>query len=145
MMILLYHFFLIDVQRITNKLRDMNNEGQNNICLEAMTLCPIYEEKSENVRVTAEGIEKLKEVNGDLRINAKLMDPDTTNILLKLLKYIPALKCKVLKNVYQQNDYFYFLIFVLKPETKYPLFIFQSIRSNVYYPEYKIYKVPYVE
>lgn len=144
-MILLFHFFLIDTLRITNKLQNMSNERQNNICLKATKLCPIYEEKSENVRVTAEGIEKLNEVNGDLRINPRLMDPESINSLTKFLKSTPALKCKVLKNVYQQDDYFYFLIFMLKPSTKYPLFVFHSIRTNVYYPEYKIYNVPYLE
>lgn len=162
--IFLSRFFLTDKEQITDNLRNTENQFQNDICTKIVKLCPIYEDKAKDVKVTAEGIEIIRQVHGDLILNKKLYASDRIEILKDLLLSLPALKCKLENNVNPLNDipvsnildnrnpinniapnrvptlnnHFYFLAFMLKPSQLYPMFIFISEDPNKYYPNYKI-------
>lgn len=201
-----------------NVLKDESeNENPDQLCLEATRHCPIYEEPMEYVTVTAEGLQKIEDVGGDVLLTPELYPSNLPNFLRTILKSFPTLKCKVLiSNVPRNNvplndvpfeevfanmaltddihgvlpngvvtngatdtygynyygvsftdpnfsetdsivsDYsdanssdanssdatfhnpFYFLIFLFRRESKYPMFIFRSRSQNNYFPEFKI-------
>lgn len=123
---------------LQDRFGTQGSEALNNLCRKVTRYCPIYEDKADNVTVTGVGIVQLEFVNAEVRFNTNLA---RMSQLPSLLLDTPALKCMVQTDAAPPNDHFYFLIFVLNEESLYPLFIFQSIRPNVYSPEFKIYKI----
>lgn len=127
---------------ITNRMRTISETEENendspyNLCLKVMKFCPIYEGKSEDVTVTAEGIVTIQEMGGNIRFIA--MGDTNVNDLKQFFMSIPVLRCKVQTNVVFLNYYFNFFIFILDRQSLYPIFIFFSKRSNVYSLEFKI-------
>lgn len=81
----------------------MEAEKRYNLCYTAVQVCAIYEDYSEDVRLTAEVITNLNDQQIDLRLKDNIYDIDddyiNTEMLKRFLTTTPVIHCKVQKTV----------------------------------------------
>lgn len=105
---MIFFFFQTDEVRITNIMMNViSNRSENGnpdqLCLRAVQLCLIYEGTG-NARVTAEGIETIRQQQEFIEFNPEFYNIHQIEYLTVSLENLPVLKCKVQKNALSSNN-----------------------------------------
>lgn len=94
------------ITRIMQNIIEDENENENpdQLCLNAIRYCVIYEGPAEYVTVTAEGLQKIEDMGGDVILTPELYPRDMLDNFRAILKSFSALKCKVQINYVPRNN-----------------------------------------
>lgn len=142
-------FHLTDISNITAKIRKVGqNDEPNQMCYNVGKTSSIYEEKLGDLTVTGEIIDPLEGEANNFKFTEEggsIPHHEKVEVLIHVVTSIPPVKCTIVNYVQEQYYYFQFLVFMLNPDSNYPMFIFVIENEENYVLQSSIDERTFVE